>query len=258
MKGLIPKTQMFLKKNASSILTWLGAGGVIGTTILAIRATPKAIHLLEVMEEKKENELTKLEIIQIAGPAYIPTILVGTSTIACIFGANILSVRQQASLTSAYALLDNSYKEYRNKLIELHGKETDLEIKDEIAKDKLKRSNLELTDQTNDLRLFFDEYSGSFFERTMNEVLSAEYEFNRNFALRGYAELNEFYKFLGLPETEYGMSVGWSMGAGEEFYGYSWVDFEHRLVVSEDGDPDYREFYQIAMPFGPTADFMDY
>ena len=105
--------QTFIKRNAPTILTCLGAVGVIVTAVMAVKGTPKALTLLENAKEEKEEELTKLEKIKIAGPVYIPAIITGAATIACIFGSNSISKNQQATLMSAYALLDNSYKEYK-------------------------------------------------------------------------------------------------------------------------------------------------
>ena len=45
------KTQHYVKKNASTILTCMGALGVVGTTLSAIKATPKAIELLDNEED---------------------------------------------------------------------------------------------------------------------------------------------------------------------------------------------------------------
>ena len=50
--------------------------------------------------------------------------------------------------------------------------------------------------------------------------------------------------------------VGWSLDAGLETYGYSWVDFYHEYYDS--GDPEIPSYYTISMPFGPTADYLDY
>ena len=40
-----------------------------------VKATPKALSLLEQAKEEKGEELTKLETVKIAGPAYIPSIV---------------------------------------------------------------------------------------------------------------------------------------------------------------------------------------
>ena len=114
----------------------LGATGVIATAVMAVKRTPKALTLLESAKEEKGEELTKLEKFKIASPVYIPAMITGTATIACIFGSNIISKNQQAALMSAYALLDNSYKEYKKKTEELYGEDAGRQIREEIAKDK--------------------------------------------------------------------------------------------------------------------------
>ena len=116
MNGLLNRTQKFCKRNASTILTCIGGAGVLVTTVTAVKATPKALRLLDEAKKGKQEELTKLEKVKIAGPVYISSILIGTGTIACIFGANILNKRTQAALVSAYALVESSYKEYKEKV----------------------------------------------------------------------------------------------------------------------------------------------
>ena len=106
----------FLRRNSSTILTCVGAVGVVATSVMAVKATPKAMTLLENAKAEKGEDLTKLEKVKVAGPAYIPTVITGVGTLACIFGANIISKHQQATLMSAYALIDNSYREYREKV----------------------------------------------------------------------------------------------------------------------------------------------
>ena len=79
--------------------------------------------------------------------------------------------------------------------------------------------------------------------RYEREIIDAEYHFNRNFTMRGYAFLNELYEFLGMPKTEYGGIAGWSLCSG-----IMWVDFEHRLIDNDDGGP---ACYSIDMVFSP-------
>lgn len=250
------KAEPVFKRHGSTILTGVGVAGVVVTAVSSAKATPKAIELLDKAEEKKGAELTKMEKFKAAAPAYIPTALIGASTIACVVGSRVLDKRKQAALIAAYKVLDESYKEYRDKTTELFGESVDTKIKEEVAKDKYDQAEVETRAHHTDALLFYDQYSNRYFWRTMQEVREAEYHFNRNFALRGYAELNEFYEFLFLDPTEYGATVGWSMEAGGVFYGYSWVDFYHKYHPSD--DPDTPAYYTIEMPFSPTADFMDY
>ena len=247
------KAGTYVRNNSSTILTVVGAIGVIGTAITAVTATSKALELLEAAKDEKGEELTKLEVVKNAGPAYIPTIVIGASTIGCIFGANALSKKHQAALVSAYALADNAYKEYRNKVKEMFGEETDQKIRDSIALDKRKDIDVYTPgytsiDTSGEIRLFYEEHRGKYFEATMEAVINAEYHFNRNFAMRGYAFLNEFYEFLGLEETEEGNVLGWDCSRLLEDYEASWIDFSHRLVPLEDG----MECYMLEMPIPPA------
>lgn len=246
----VRKMKSYLRCNSATILTCVGSFGVIATTISAAKATPKAIRLLENAEKEKEEKLTKFEALKVACPVYFPTVLLACSTIVCIFGANVINKRTQASLTSAYALLNESYEKYKSKVAEMYGDDADTKIRNSIAIDKAKQEK-QMVFYGEEL-MFYDEYSDRFFYRTMDEVRYAEYHFNRNFALRGYATLNEFYDFLGLPHIDGGDSLGWSIEMGEMFYGYSWIDFNHILVEDPEGDPDYPTFYKIEMPFKPA------
>ena len=234
---------------------------MVVTSIMAVKATPKAVFLLEKAKEEKGEELTKKEIVKTAGPVYIPAIVTGVSTIACIFGANILNKRQQAALASAYALLDSSYKDYKNKLKELYGEETHNNVINAIAVEKaddmrIRTENLcvecdlSLEESDSEPRLFYDIHSSRYFESTIEQVMAAEYHLNRNYILRGYAYLNEFYEFLGIEQTDYGSVLGWAPLDD----GMYWIDFNHRKTVLDDG----LEVYIVEMPFEPRYDFFEY
>ena len=101
---------MFLKKNSATILTITAVAGVIATSILSTKAAIKASRVLMHKEEEKGGKLTLKETIVETWAIYIPTVAIGVYTIACVLGANILNKRQQASLVSAYALINSSYK----------------------------------------------------------------------------------------------------------------------------------------------------
>lgn len=261
MDNLLRKANIFWKRNGSTILTCAGAIGVVTTTVLAVKATPKALVKMEKVKEEKGEELTVLETIRIAGPSYIPSILIGVSTIACIVGANILNKHNQAALASAYALLDTSFKEYKNKLKEMYGEETHNNIIDALAIEKAKDIGIhaehlcvscDLTgeDSCGDPVLFYEEHSNRYFESTIEQVIAAEYHLNRNYILRGYSYLNELYEFLGLEGTDYGSVLGWAPNDD----GMYWIDFNHRKVELDDG----LEVYILEMPFEPTYDFLEH
>ena len=239
-----------LKRNSSTILTCIGAAGVIFTAVTAVKATPKATRLLDKVKEEKGEDLTTLEKIKVAGPHYIPSILIGAGTITCIFGANVLNKRNQAYLMSAYALIDNSYKQYNKKVAELYGEETHKEVVSSIAKDKY----------TDDIRvdenkmLFYDEFSHRYFESTLEDVIKAEHNTNRQLQCNGGVYLNEYYEFLDLEPITGGTELGWSSCILESHYLAEWIAFDHEKVELEDG----LECCIITLRYEPVIDFTYY
>ena len=251
MNKLVHRASLYVRRNAPTILTCVGGIGVVATSVMAVKATPKALQLLEEAKAEKGDDLTKLEVVAVAGPAYIPAMVTGAATIACIFGANVLNRSQQASLASAYALIDNSYKEYKKKVEELYGKEADAQVKQEIAKDKYKKSDVKDED---DKLLFYDEFSGRFFNATMEDVLRAEYHVNREIDNLGWATLNEFYLKAGLEPIEGGFDVGWTEEENRARYWQSWVDFSQPKTILDDG----LECYIITMYQEPYPNYGDF
>lgn len=241
----------FLNRNAPTILTCIGAGGVIATSVMAVKATPKALKLLEYAREEKGEELTTWETVKTAGPMYIPAVVTGASTIACIVGANVLNKRNQASLISAYALLDSTYKKYRAKAIELYGEDGDKKIVEEVAKDDLIEEDIHPSEQR---QVFYDVTSMRYFESTIEDVRRAEFDMNAKLLATGYVSLNHLYGLLDISPVDYGDKLGWTT------YTRGWQDvcgqivFDHRKVILDDG----LECYLLEIITEPSIDYLDY
>ena len=235
----------FVKRFSSTILTVLGAVGVVATAVLAAKATPEAeMRINERLSEEPGlfPTLSPIEKAKTVWPCYIPAAITGLGSIVCIFGANGLSKKSQASIASAYMLLEQASKEYQKKTKELCGVEMHRKIKSTIVSEKpcpYKPSTETL--------IFYEENYGEFFERTYDEVRDAEYQLNRLFALNGEATLNDFYDLLSLKRIPSGDSVGWSQDSGFIFYDHPWIEFEHEVITMDDG----MECQCINMPFGP-------
>lgn len=226
---------------------------MVATTIMAIKATPKAQALLEEAKMEKGEDLTALEVVKVAGPTYIPTVVAGVSTLVCIFGANSLSKNQQASLVSAYALVENSYKEYKKKALELYGEEADTHIRQEVVKDHYAEDDI--PDEEDDGKeLFYDEFSSRWFRSTLVDVLRAEYRINRDLVMRGYAYLNEFYEHLDIEGVDPGYELGWSVDMLLEESWQEWLDFSNTKTVMDDG----LECYIVRIYQDPYPNFADY
>ncbi len=252
-----------MKKSSPTILTCIGAIGVVATAVIAVKATPKAIVMIEADSRKKHDgdprAATKIEAFKSCWTCYIPSAITGAATIACIFGANTLNRKQQASLASAYALVNRSYSDYKRKLKELYGEETHKKIMESLAVEKadnthifsnglVTSSSLEFEDAKEESRLFYDSFSQRYFQSTISNVLQAEYHLNRNFALMGgYAPLNMFYEFLGIEQLQELAGLCWWVN--DEM---SWIDFNHTKAMVDDGLDGEIECYIVEMEWAPS------
>lgn len=231
-----------LYRSSPTILTVVASVGVIVTTITAVRATPKAVKLLKEAELEKGENLTKVEIIRVTGPSYIPSALLGISTIVCIFGANALNQKKQASLMSAYVMLNESYKQYRKSAKIVYGEDADDKIHVEMAKDAMVATydwgyqvyNMDMDSESERL-LFYDLSSKKYFRTTMAAVLNAQYHVNRNLAIRGDCSLNEYLSFLGVEGIDGGDDLGWDISYMVEEMDCYWLDFDNYKSTLEDG-----------------------
>jgi len=237
-------TRKFVKCNASTILSVLAVGGVVGTSVSVGQATNKASKKLKDATDAKQEPLNNIEIIATITPLFIPSILIGGTTIACILGANILNKQSQAALASAYGLADQSFKEYRKKLIELHGEEMDQEIRSEIARNHCDYHVIGMSHPDQKVT-WYEPYSDRYFEMYEREIIDAEYHLNRNFIIGGSRSLNDLYEMLGLDPTEKGDEIGWCVCDG-----YMWIDFEHELQHKPDGS----EYYILQPVFAPMTE----
>lgn len=61
--------RQFCHRNTSTVLTALGGAGVVVTSVMAVKATPKALKKIETAEQEKGEQLSKWEKVKIAGPS---------------------------------------------------------------------------------------------------------------------------------------------------------------------------------------------
>ena len=233
--------------------------GVVATAVLAAKAAVKAERVRAEAETKENRIFKKPEIVRTVAPVYIPTVVTGALTIACVFGASYLNKKQQIALTSVLTMTRDQFKQYRRKVKDIYGEAAHQRIMDELSVEKAMDAKIEAPGLASNSCLDFHEeeerhifqecYSGRHFESTFSRVLQAEYHLNRNFALGGIVSLNDFFTFLGLEETEEGDVVGLSTACG-----YGWIDFDHRRITLDDGTP----CFVIAVEFEPEEGYADW
>jgi len=251
-----------LRKASPTILTCVGALGVVATVVLAVKATPKALEQIEVDSRENHNgdphAATKAEAVKSCWQYYIPAAVTGAASLACFFGANTLNQKQQAALTSAYALVAESYTDYKRKLKETYGKEAHEKIMASLAAERvdpdhtiyacgfLDAHSLDFEGAGEEEHLFYDSFSNRYFTSTIGKVLQAEYHLNRNFAIGGGCiGVNDFYDFLGIEPLKGLSSFGWWVD--DDLF---WIDFNHSKAMLEDG----LECYIIEMVYTPTSE----
>ncbi len=225
-----------LRRNSPTILTGLAVGGLITTVFMAVRATPKAMELIEDLKEKTIEELhsspTKLEYLQVLWKPYLPAALMGVSTIVCMVGSNHINLRRNAALVGLYSLAESTLREYQSKVVETIGKNKEEILRGEIAQDTLNRTPI--SERTVILTgkgdyLFYDVLSGRYFRSDIEKLRKIQNDLNHKLLSDMYISLNEMYYEMGLEEVELGGQQGWEIN--------HLLEFKFSSKISTDGEP---------------------
>lgn len=204
-----------VSKHSPEILTGLGIAGMVTATVLAVKATPKAIQLIEEKKsEEGKDELKPIEVVQATWKCYIPAATTAVVSAACLIGSNSVSARRSAALATAYKISENAISEYKEKVIEEIGDKKEKKVREKVEAANVEKqpvSSSEVHVTSKGKTLCFDGWSGRYFESSVEEIRRAENNINNQMLhdITGYASLNEFYDEIGLPHTEVGDMIGW-------------------------------------------------
>lgn len=233
-------------KNSSAILTGIGIAGMITTTVLAVRATPKALYLIDEKEAKQAKRLAPKEVVSTAWKCYIPAAVTGALSVVCLIGANSVNARRNTALAAAYTLSESTLKEYQEKVVETVGARKEEAVRDSVAKDKLDRNPVNskevILTQKGDT-LCYDVVSGRYFKSDIDKLKKAENNLNRQMRDDMYITLNEFYCEIGLPTIPIGDDLGWNIDNG-------YIDLRFSSQLADDGTPCLVIDYQVAPQYG--------
>ena len=242
-------TKAALSKRSPEILTGIGIAGMITTTVLAVKATPKAIFLIEEEKDKLEKDkLTVFETVKTVWKSYIPATVTGLLSIACIIGASSVSARRNAALATAYQVSRTALNEYKAKVIETIGEKKERTVRDEIAKDKIEKNpatktEVIITDSGNSL--CYDALSGRYFNSSIDHIKKVVNDLNfRMIGGEMYISLNEFYNEIGLPSIKRGDDIGWNISRSQ-------IELDFSTQLSDDGRPCVVVDYMV----DPREDF---
>ncbi|MCO7171170.1 DUF6353 family protein [[Clostridium] scindens] len=235
-------------KHSPEILTGVGIAGMITTTVMAVRATPKAIQLLD--EEKRRQQVDKLEpmdVVKTAWKYYIPAAVTGTVSVACLIGASSVNARRNAALTAAYTISESTLRDYQKKVVETIGEKKEQTVRDAVAKERLEKNpveNKEVIVTAKGDTLCFDAVSGRYFKSDIDKLKKAENELNRQMRDEMYISLNDFYYEVGLEPIKLGDDLGWNIDNG-------YIDLRFSSQLATDGTP----CLVIDYGYGPRYDF---
>lgn len=234
--NFIKNTQFALSKHSPEILTGLGIAGMITTTVLAVKATPKALREIEDFEDTilcDHEKIKPMDAVKITWKHYIPAAVTGTVSIACLVGASSVNVRRNAALATAYKLSETALTEYREKVVETIGEKKEKTIKDAIAKDHVEKNPVKQSDVIVTGKgdtLCCDKLCGRYFKSDIDRLKKIENELNRRMRCDDYVSLNEFYYEVGLDGIDVGDDLGWNIDRG-------YIELEFSSQLATDGTP---------------------
>ena len=237
ISSILKTSKLFLKSNQSSILTGASVAGVVFTSALSARGYYKAKKELEFYEDEVtgENKLNFKEKAKLTWKYYIPPVLMGATTIACIISVHITNTKQKAAITAAWTASNALLKDFEAKAIDELGGAKVQKIKDSIAKDVVEK-NPPKEDQTIVINgdngvLCLDSWTGRYFKTTVESVKRAQNNVNYKIISGGdyFVSLNEFYSEIGLDGVISGDNIGWTTDNTLE------INFSTQLT--EDGVP---------------------
>ena len=254
--------------HSPEILTGIGIAGMISAGVMAVRATPKALILIE--EEKTRinaqmqreadirqdavvpvvTKLTRRDTIRVTWRCYIPSIIMTALGVTCLVGSNSINLKRNASLAAAYSLTDIALRDYQKKVVETIGEKKEQTVKEEVAEDIIQRKPVETQEiivANGGDTLCFDVVSSRYFYSDMETIKRAENEINKRLRDEMYEPLNDFYYEIGLEPTSIGDDIGWNINRD----GY--LDITYASKIATNGKPCLVIQYQVA----PRYDYRD-
>lgn len=147
------KAAFKFKKHSPEILVVAGIVGVVGSTVMACKATTKLDTILDkaksnidkihdcvehpetlpepYTEEDSKKDLTIVytkTAVEVA-KLYAPAVIIGGLSITAILAGHNITRKRNVALAAAYTAVDKGFKEYRGRVVERFGEALDKELK---------------------------------------------------------------------------------------------------------------------------------
>lgn len=290
------KVNFQLKKHSPEILVAVGVVGVVASAVMACKATTKVSEILDDTKENlskihdcmadeslaerytKEDSQKDLAIVYVQTGVklvklYAPAVALGVLSLGSILASNNILKKRNVALAAAYATVDKSFKEYRNRVVDKFGEQVDRELKynikakqieevvtDENGKQKKVKKTIDVVDRNiySEYAHFFDHTCGAYVrdDDGYNEFfLRSEQNFaNDLLVARGHVFLNDIYDRLGIDRTTMGQIVGWVYNPKNPV-GDNAVDFGIQEIYVDTEDGGYES--KILLDFNVDGNVID-
>lgn len=232
----------FIKTNKNSILVGTGIGGlVIGGALGAVGAV-RASKKIESSNFSKKDK-TKI----IAKELALPIILEIVSAGAIIAGFKS-EHKGSVAFATACAVSESMLTDYKNKVVETIGEKKEKEIRESIAQDNIDKLDIPKTaiiPTGNGTSIVYDKRTGVVFYSNEDAIKDAVFAINEKMLDDTYANINDFYRELNVPETINNDTFGWNINRGKLK-----VDFYHpfgwgapAIMIDYEAYPGYDSYF---------------
>jgi hypothetical protein len=216
---LAGRASRLVVNNSPTILTSIGVVGTITTAWLAGKASFNAADLIRLQEaseygyeeDRREPREVIGDRIKLVWRLYIPAITTGAATIACIISADRVGHRRYVAMAAATTIVEKSFDEYKDKIVEKFGPKKEEMVRAEVAQDRLARIDDTGMIDVEVGQLCFDSFSARYFKSTVEQINAAVNTVNNLINHDGVATLGDFYREVEIEPTAYSELVGWNV-----------------------------------------------
>ena len=220
------KVELKAIKHSPEILAGVGVVGVVGSLVLACKATTKLSDVLEESKEqldkikevaadpayeekysqddaKKDTTITYVQTAMKVTKLYAPSVILCASSLGCLLASNNILKKRNAALSAAYMTVDKSFKEYRKRVADRFGEEVEKEIRYNIKAEEITKVDEDGNEVTETVKVMDgtdDPNSYSDYARFFDESCAAwqnDAEYNLTFLKAQQQYANDLLKAKG-------------------------------------------------------------
>lgn len=220
------KVELKTIKHSPEILAGVGVVGVVGSLVMACKATTKLSDILDESKEqldkikevaadpayeekysqddaKKDTTITYVQTAMKVTKLYAPSVILCASSLGCLLASNNILKKRNAALSAAYMTVDKSFKEYRKRVADRFGEEVEKEIRYNIKAEEITKVDEDGNEVTETVKIMDgtdDPNSYSDYARFFDESCAAwqnDAEYNLTFLKAQQQYANDLLKARG-------------------------------------------------------------